>query len=93
MEWIVSYLFVGEGSDTAGLVFEAGLPSLQHVAHVPQIPDQHSPSSCSYDQSVPGHRQGVHLNTEGQMMVRPRLESAQRILRTVIHRYSSTFWK
>ena len=73
------YLFVGEGSDAAGLVFEAGLPSLQHIAHVPQIPDQHSPSSCSYDQSVPGHRQGVHLDTE--TMAKARLESFKHFLK------------
>ena len=76
------YLFVGEGSDTAGLVLEAGLPPLQNVAHVPQIPHQHPPPSCSYDQSVPGHRQRVHLDTE--TMAEPRRESPWRIARTVI---------
>lgn len=56
------YLFVGEGSNAAGLVLETGLSSLLHVAHVSQIPHQYSSSSCADNQPIASHREGVHLS-------------------------------
>lgn len=55
------YLFVGEGSDAAGLVLETGLSSLLHVAHVPQVPDENPSSSSANDQPVSSHWERVHL--------------------------------
>lgn len=55
------YLFVGEGSDAAGLILETGLSSLLYVAHVPQIPDQNSSPSRANNQPVSGHRERVNL--------------------------------
>lgn len=59
--WLLPYLFVGECSDAAGLVLQAGFPSLLNVSHVPQIPHQHPATCCPHNESVPRHREGVDL--------------------------------
>lgn len=55
------YLFVGEGSNAAGLILKTGLSSLLYIAHVPQIPDQNSSSSSANYQPISSHRERVHL--------------------------------
>lgn len=55
------YLFVGEGSNAAGLILQTGLSSLLYIAHVSQIPHQDSSSSCANNQPISSHREGVHL--------------------------------
>ena len=49
------YLLVREGSDAASLVLQAGLPPLLHIAHVPQVPHQHSAARRAHNQPVPRH--------------------------------------
>lgn len=67
--WFLFYLFVGEGSNAAGLILETGLSSLLDIAHVPQIPDQNSPSSSANYQPISRHRERVHLK-RGDVTVR-----------------------
>lgn len=56
-----SDLFVGESSYAARLIFQAGLASLLHVSHVPQIPHEHTAARRSHDQPISGHGQRVDL--------------------------------
>lgn len=62
------YLLVGERTDAARLVLEAGLAALLHVAHVPQVPHQHSAARGAHDQPVSRHRQGIHLSKHRNLL-------------------------
>lgn len=66
-----THLLVGKSPYAAGLVLQAGLPALLHVAHVPQVPHQHPAARSAHNQPVPGHRERVHLSRKTKTHSKP----------------------
>lgn len=54
-------LLVREAPDRPRLILQAGLPLLQRVRHVPDVPDQYLPSGRSHHQFLAAHAHRVHL--------------------------------